>query len=144
MSANDQIAIDTIQLSLNGEVKLGESVAHDPFLANICSVLDLGYRKCTGEEPLNVLNKAYNTEFLAEVIKAMIPLGGTVRNRKIWSEEAVDFLSLPIPEQMDSGVKASKKIGLRRILLTWHSIRFYPKLFAQRNYVKGFDSCERF
>jgi hypothetical protein len=33
LSVDDQIAIDTIQMSLDGDVKLGGLASHDPFLA---------------------------------------------------------------------------------------------------------------
>lgn len=99
-----ELHIDSVRLSLQGDVKLGMANPLLPIRANRL-VPDIHYQ---GLQEECIADHQYNSAFLAGILEVLMSHGTS--SDKGWSREALEFSSLPSADSLEHYVQVSLSV----------------------------------
>ncbi|KFZ04248.1 hypothetical protein V502_10296 [Pseudogymnoascus sp. VKM F-4520 (FW-2644)] len=89
-----EISIDSVRLSLQGDVKLGTPFIQLSTSANLL-VNDVHYQSLRDDD---MPSHQYNSQFLVEMLKILMSYGTS--SGRCWSREAIEFSSIPASDSL--------------------------------------------
>jgi hypothetical protein len=102
-----EIHVDSVRLSLHGDVKLGMPLYLIVALACLPIALDMHYQTLPEEV---TVDRQYNSDFLARILEVLMP-SGTLADQ-VWSREALEFSAIPRSDSLAPFINVSLPIDL--------------------------------